>query len=57
MEFVLDQSFDEIFAVNQTSKPLEVLKVLHSFDPCLACAVHVIDAQGKELSKYKIKTL
>lgn len=38
------------------SKPLEVLKVLHSFDPCLACAVHVIDAKGKELSRYKLTT-
>ncbi|MEA3289298.1 MAG: nickel-dependent hydrogenase large subunit [Campylobacterota bacterium] len=38
------------------SKPLEVLKVLHSFDPCLACAVHVMDAKGQELSSYKIKT-
>ncbi|MDD5052516.1 MAG: nickel-dependent hydrogenase large subunit [Sulfuricurvum sp.] len=35
-------------------KPLEVLRVIHSFDPCLACAVHVIDATGKELSQYKI---
>ena len=43
--------------IDDTSKPLEVLKVLHSFDPCLACAVHVIDANGKELSHYKIKTL
>jgi quinone-reactive Ni/Fe-hydrogenase large subunit len=43
--------------IEDTSKPLEVLKVLHSFDPCLACAVHVVDAKGKELSKYKIKTL
>ncbi|MCX6076137.1 MAG: nickel-dependent hydrogenase large subunit [Campylobacterales bacterium] len=40
-----------------TSKPLEVLRVLHSFDPCLACAVHIIDTKGKELSRYKIKTL
>ncbi len=43
--------------IDDTSKPLEVLRVLHSFDPCLACAVHVIDANGKELSSYKIKTL
>ena len=42
--------------IEDTSKPLEVLRVLHSFDPCLACAVHVIDAKGKELSRYKIKT-
>jgi len=41
--------------IEDTSKPLEVLRVLHSFDPCLACAVHVIDGEGKELSHYKIK--
>lgn len=43
--------------IEDTSKPLEVLRVLHSFDPCLACAVHVLDTKGKELSQYKIKTL
>ena len=43
--------------IEDTSKPLEVLRVLHSFDPCLACAVHVIDSKGKELSNYRIKTL
>jgi quinone-reactive Ni/Fe-hydrogenase large subunit len=36
--------------------PLEVLRVVHSFDPCIACAVHVIDAQGKHLSEYRVKT-
>jgi quinone-reactive Ni/Fe-hydrogenase large subunit len=39
--------------INDPSKPLEVLKIIHSFDPCLACAVHVIDTKGKELSRYK----
>ena len=43
--------------IEDTSKPLEVLKVLHSFDPCLACAVHIIDTKGKELSRYKIRTI
>ena len=43
--------------IEDTSKPLEVLRVLHSFDPCLACAVHVIDANKKELSSYNIRTL
>jgi quinone-reactive Ni/Fe-hydrogenase large subunit len=43
--------------LQDSSKPLEVLRVLHSFDPCLACAVHVIDTKGKELSKYKIRTI
>ncbi|MDT8338874.1 MAG: nickel-dependent hydrogenase large subunit, partial [Sulfurimonas sp.] len=43
--------------IQDTTKPLEVLRVVHSFDPCLACAVHVIDTKGKELSTYKIKAL
>jgi quinone-reactive Ni/Fe-hydrogenase large subunit len=38
------------------SKPLEVLKVLHSFDPCLACAVHIIDTCGKSLGQFKLST-
>ncbi|MBN2869376.1 MAG: nickel-dependent hydrogenase large subunit [Campylobacterales bacterium] len=37
--------------------PLEVLRIVHSFDPCLACAVHVIDAWGRELSRYKISPI
>lgn len=40
--------------VEDVTKPIEVLKVLHSFDPCLACAVHIIDTKGKELSRYKV---
>ena len=40
--------------LDDPSQPLEVLKVLHSFDPCLACAVHIIDLKGKELGEYKI---
>ena len=39
------------------ANPLEVLRVVHSFDPCLACAVHVIDPQGRELSQYKIRAV
>jgi len=36
------------------SAPLEVLRVVHSFDPCLACAVHVIDAKNQSLANFKI---
>ncbi|WP_455755740.1 nickel-dependent hydrogenase large subunit [Sulfurimonas sp.] len=43
--------------IQDTAKPLEVLRVLHSFDPCLACAVHIIDTKGKELSHYKIRII
>jgi len=40
--------------ISDRDKPLEVLKVIRSFDPCLACAVHVIDAKGRSLSCYKM---
>jgi len=43
--------------LDDPSKPLEVLKVLHSFDPCLACAVHVIDIKGKALGEFKINPI
>lgn len=36
------------------NKPLEILRTIHSFDPCLACAVHVLDANGNELIKVKV---
>lgn len=31
-------------------KPLEILKVIHSFDPCLACATHLYDSEGKAIT-------
>lgn len=33
--------------VADANQPLEVLRLVHSFDPCIACGVHLIDAQGK----------
>jgi len=36
--------------VKIADKPLEILKVIHSFDPCLACATHLYDASGRELA-------
>jgi len=33
--------------------PLEVLRTVHSFDPCMACAVHTFDPEGKNISKVK----
>ena len=34
--------------------PLEILRTIHSFDPCLACAVHVTDPEGNELINVKV---
>ncbi|PSJ74065.1 hydrogenase 2 large subunit [Sphingobacteriales bacterium UPWRP_1] len=35
-------------------QPLEILRTIHSFDPCLACAVHLYDEYGKHLSRVKV---
>jgi hydrogenase large subunit len=34
--------------------PLEVLRTIHSFDPCMACAVHTFDPEGKKIAKVKV---
>jgi len=30
-------------------QPLEILRTVHSFDPCLACATHVLSPEGDEI--------
>lgn len=35
-------------------RPVEILRTVHSFDPCIACAVHVIDGRTNEVSKFQI---
>jgi len=40
--------------VANPDQPLEILRTVHSFDPCIACAVHIIDTNGKELGVYKV---
>jgi [NiFe] hydrogenase large subunit len=41
--------------VADPKKPLEVLRTVHSFDPCIACGVHVIDPDSNQV--YKIRVL
>jgi len=36
--------------VADAARPLEILRTVHSFDPCLACAVHVLDANRREIA-------
>lgn len=40
--------------IAKADQPLEILRTIHSFDPCLACAVHVTDAVGNELVQVKV---
>jgi Ni,Fe-hydrogenase I large subunit len=36
-------------------RPLEILRTIHSFDPCMACGVHVIDVKGDLLAEVKVQ--
>ena len=35
-------------------QPLEILRTIHSFDPCIACAVHMVGEDGEETMQIKI---
>ncbi len=39
--------------VADPEKPLEVLRTIHSFDPCLACAIHMVDKENNEIVKIR----
>jgi hydrogenase large subunit len=36
-------------------QPVEILRTIHSFDPCIACAVHVTDPDGEELIRVQVR--
>ncbi|MCU7853431.1 MAG: nickel-dependent hydrogenase large subunit [Candidatus Thiodiazotropha sp. (ex Monitilora ramsayi)] len=36
-------------------QPVEILRTIHSFDPCIACAVHLSDEEGEEMLQVKVK--
>lgn len=40
--------------IANVTQPLEIIRHIHSFDPCIACAVHVMDLKGKKLGEYKV---
>ena len=40
--------------IANAEKPLEILRAVHSFDPCIACAVHTIDPAGKPITTVKV---
>jgi len=37
----------------KADQPLEILRTIHSFDPCMACAVHIIEPSG-EIHKFRV---
>jgi Ni,Fe-hydrogenase I large subunit len=40
--------------VANPEQPVEILRTVHSFDPCLACAVHVLDPEGREYANIRV---
>jgi len=39
--------------VADAERPLEVIRTIHSFDPCIACAIHTLDVEGHEVSRVR----
>jgi Ni,Fe-hydrogenase I large subunit len=39
--------------VADPQRPIEILRTVHSFDPCMACGVHVVDAARHELVRVR----
>jgi len=37
------------------ARPIEILRTIHSFDPCMACGVHVLDATGRLVTEVKVQ--
>ncbi|MCW2283056.1 hydrogenase large subunit [Rhodoblastus acidophilus] len=37
------------------TQPLEIIRTLHSFDPCLACSTHVMSPDGQEMAKIQVR--
>jgi len=40
--------------VAKPDEPLEILRTVHSFDPCMACGVHVVDTRRRELVRVRV---
>jgi hydrogenase large subunit len=41
--------------IADANQPLEILRTLHSFDPCLACSTHVLGPAGEELTRVTVR--
>ena len=43
--------------VANTAQPVELLRIVHSFDPCTGCSVHVMSPEGVEMSNFVVQPL
>lgn len=40
--------------IKDENNPFEIVRIIRSFDPCIACAVHLITPKGREIGKFKV---
>ncbi|NNJ95351.1 MAG: nickel-dependent hydrogenase large subunit [Halobacteria archaeon] len=50
-----EAALEDNHTLHDPEQPIEILRTIHSFDPCIACAVHVMDPDGEELIKVKVR--
>ena len=43
--------------VANNAEPVELLRIVHSFDPCTGCSVHVMSPEGIEMSNFVVQPL
>ncbi|MCX5655238.1 MAG: nickel-dependent hydrogenase large subunit, partial [Planctomycetota bacterium] len=40
--------------IRDRENPFEVVRIVRSFDPCLACAVHTVNVRGDRLGTFRV---
>ncbi len=50
-----EAALEDNHQLHDPEQPVEILRTIHSFDPCIACAVHLSDPDGNELTTVKVR--
>ena len=50
-----EAALEDNHTLHDPKQPVEILRTIHSFDPCIACAVHLTYPDGEEIIKVKVK--
>ncbi len=49
-----EAALEDNHQLEDSAQPLEILRTIHSFDPCIACAVHLADESGREVLQLQV---
>jgi hydrogenase large subunit len=50
-----EAALEDNHQLHDPHQPVEILRTIHSFDPCIACAVHLTDEDGEEMLQVKVR--